>query len=50
MEVYWLSIVVSWKACVSVIISGERPLTDLDFLSGLWEKRNLVSFSFVTFL
>ena len=42
MEVYWLPIVDTWKACVSVIISGERPLTDSDYLSGLWEKRHLV--------
>ena len=42
MEVYWLFIVDSRKACASVIISSERRLTDSDFLSGLWEKRHLV--------
>ena len=31
-------------------ISGERLLTDSDYLSGLWEKRHLVRFSYVTFL
>ena len=45
MEVYWLLLVDPWKACVSVIISGERPLTHSDYLSGLWEKRHLVRFS-----
>ena len=44
MEVYWLSIVDSRKACVSFIISGERLLTDSNYLSGLWEKRHLVRF------
>ena len=45
MEVYWLLLVDPWKACVSVIISGERPLTHSDYLSGLREKRHLVRFS-----
>ena len=50
MEVHWLLIMDLRKACVSVIISGERLLTDLDYLSGLWEKCHLVRFSYVTFL
>ena len=45
MEVYRLSVVDIWKACVSVIISGERLLTDSDYYSGFWEKRYLVRFS-----
>jgi hypothetical protein len=45
MEVYWFAIVDPRKTCVSVIISGERLLTDSDYLSGLWEKRHLVRFS-----
>ena len=46
MEVYWFPIVDSRKACVSVIISVDRLLTDFDSLSGLWEERHLVcSFS-----
>ena len=44
MEVCWLSIVDIWKACVSVIISGERLLTDSNHYSGLWEERHLVRF------
>ena len=50
MEVYRLPIVDTWKACVSAIIPGKRPLTDSDCLSGLWEKRHLVRFSRITFL
>jgi hypothetical protein len=45
MENYWFPIVDPRKTCVSVIISGERLLTDYDYLSGLWEKRHLVRFS-----
>ena len=50
MEVYRLPIVDLWKTCVSVIVIGERLLTDSDCLSGLWEKRHLVRFSRVTSL
>ena len=50
MEVYWLPVMDLWKACVSVIISTTRLLTDSDYLSGLWEKRHLVRFSYVSFL
>ena len=49
MEVYWLSIVDTRKACVSVIVSGERLLTDSDYFSGLWEERHLVRFFSATF-
>ena len=34
MEVYWFPIVDPRKTCVSVIISGERLLTDSDYLAG----------------
>jgi hypothetical protein len=44
-EVYCFPIVDTRKTCVSVIISGERLLTESDYLSGLWEKRHLVRFS-----
>ena len=44
LEVYWFTLVDPWKACVSVIISGTRALTDSDYLSGLWKKRHLVRF------
>ena len=49
MEVYWLSVVDTRKACVSVIIPGERLLTDSDSYSGLWEERHLVRFFSPTF-
>ena len=50
MEVHWLPVMDLRKTCVSVLISGERLLTDSDYLSGLWEKRHLVRFSYVSFL
>ena len=45
MEIYWLPTVDPRKTCVSVILSGKRLLTDSNYLSGLWEKRHLVRFS-----
>jgi hypothetical protein len=48
MEVYWFAIVDTRKTCVSVIISGERLVTDSDYCSGLWKKRHLVRFSSLT--
>ena len=42
-EVYWFIIMDPRKTYVSVIISDERwRLTDSDYPSGIWEKRNLV--------
>jgi hypothetical protein len=42
MEVYWFPIVDPRKTCVSVIMYGERLVTDPDYCSGLGEKRHLV--------
>ena len=44
-EVYRVPIMDPRKTYVSVIISGEQSLTDSDYPSGFWEKRNLVRFS-----
>src|ERR1700744_1315413 len=44
-EVYWLHIFDPRKTGVSVMIDGKRLLTNFDHLSGLREKRHLVSFS-----
>ena len=45
-EVYGVPIMDLRKTYVSVIISGEhRRLTNSDYPSGFWEKRNLVRFS-----
>ena len=45
LEVYWVPIMDPRKTYVSIIISGERRLTDSDYPSGFWEERNLVRFS-----
>ena len=44
-EVYWFPLMDPRKTCVSVIVPGERRLTDSDYPSGFWEKHNLVRFS-----